>query len=233
MRLMSASIAATALITAVRRNQAPHGRGETCYPLAGFEGLIDERGGERAREPGPEHNRQPSDLIFQGHALPDQLLARDDQRADGVGRQRLHVHGLEEPGAGQMRQPSSIIAVGLVGRDRLEGLIRLPAFYADRREAELAQAMEQDRRHASSLEDDPTAARRFRQLVSDRPRRRRRLALVDDSAIAVDNADVGFVHRDIEASKIVDRTISSSEPMPILSAYPEGLPAMLKKSAVD
>jgi hypothetical protein len=94
--------------------------------------------------------------------------------------------------------------------------------------------MEQDRRHASSLEDDPTAARRFRQLVSDRPRRRRRLALVDDSAIAVDNADVGFVHRDIEASKIVHRTISSSEPTPILSAYPEELPAhypMLKNTA--
>ena len=63
--------------------------------------------------------------------------------------------------------------------------------------------MEQDRRHESNLEDDLMAARRFRQLVSDRLRRRRRPALVDNSAIAVDNADVSFVHRDIEASKIV------------------------------
>ena len=151
MRLMSASIAATALITAVRRNQAPHGRGETRYPLAGFEGLIDERGGERAREPGPEHNRQPSDLVFQGHALPDQLLARDDQRADGVGRQRLHVHGLEEPGASQMRQPSRVVAVDLMGRERLERLIGLPALDADHGQTESAQPMEQDRRHASGL----------------------------------------------------------------------------------
>jgi hypothetical protein len=35
---------------------------------------------------------------------------------------------------------------------------------------------------------------------------------------------VSFVHRDIEASKAVHRTISSSEPMPILSAYAEELP---------
>ena len=153
-------------------------------------------------QPDPEHDRQAPDLIFQGHALADQLLARDDQRADGVGRQRLHVHGLEEPGASQMRQPSRVVAVGLVGRKRLERLIRLPALYADHRKAELAQPVEQDRRHATSLEDDPTTTRRFRQLVSDRLRRRRRLALVDNSAIAVDNADVSFVHRDIEASKM-------------------------------
>src|ERR1700758_2611189 len=101
--------------------------------------------------------------------------------------------GLKDPGASQMREPSRVVAVGLVGRERLERLIRLPALDAHHGKAELAQPMEQDRRHAPSLEDNPMATRRFRQLVSDRLRRRRRLALVDNSAIAIDNADVSFV----------------------------------------
>jgi len=58
MRVMSASIAATAvIIAAARRNQSPHGGGKTNHPLAGFESLIDEGGGERTRKPDPEHNR--------------------------------------------------------------------------------------------------------------------------------------------------------------------------------
>ena len=108
----------------------------------------------RAREPDPEYNGQAPDLIFQGHALSDQLLARDDQRADGVGRQRLHVHGLEEPGASQMRQPSRVVAVGLVGRERLERLIRLPALYADHGKTQLAEPVEQDRGHSTCFEYD-------------------------------------------------------------------------------
>jgi hypothetical protein len=60
------------------RNQTPHGRGETRDPLAGLESLIDEGSGERARKANPEHDRQASNLIFQGHPLADQLLARDD-----------------------------------------------------------------------------------------------------------------------------------------------------------
>ena len=34
---------------------------------------------ERAREPDPEYNGEAPDLIFQGHPLSDQRLARDDQ----------------------------------------------------------------------------------------------------------------------------------------------------------
>src|SRR5580704_7110653 len=113
------------------------------------------------------------------------------------------MHGLEEPGAGQMRQTSRVIAIGLMGRQRLERLVGLPAFDADHGKAELAQPVEQDRRHASGLEDDPTTARRFRELVRDRLRRRRRLALVNHHAFAVDNANMRLIHRDIEASKIV------------------------------
>jgi hypothetical protein len=46
---------------------------------AGFESLVDEGGSERARELDPEHDRQASNLVFQGHPLANQLLARDDQ----------------------------------------------------------------------------------------------------------------------------------------------------------
>ena len=49
----------------------PHGGGETGDPLAGFESLVDECSRERARQSDPEHNRQASDLIFQGHSLAD------------------------------------------------------------------------------------------------------------------------------------------------------------------
>ena len=47
----------------------------------------DEAGGERARQPDPKyHNGQTPDLIFQGYALSDQLLARDDRRSDAWSR---------------------------------------------------------------------------------------------------------------------------------------------------
>ena len=98
-RLMSASIAATAVICGSCRNQSPHGGGETGDPLACFKSLVDEGGGKRAREPDPEHDRETTDLIFQGHPLANQLLARDDQRAERMSLQRLHMHGLEEAGA--------------------------------------------------------------------------------------------------------------------------------------
>jgi len=137
-----------------RGDKAPHGGGKTGHPLAGRESLIHERGRESARKPDPEHNGQAPDLVFQGHPLADQLLARDDERADRVGRQRLHVNGLEEAGAGQVRQTSRVVAVGLVGREGLERLIGLPAFDTGHREAEPAQSVEQDRRDASGLEDD-------------------------------------------------------------------------------
>ena len=65
--------------------------------------------------------------------------------------QRLHVDGLEEAGARQVRQPSRIVAVGLVGRQRLEHLVGLPALDADHGEAGSAEPKEEDRRHASGL----------------------------------------------------------------------------------
>src|SRR5271155_5886774 len=127
-----------------------------------------------------------------------------------------------------MRQPSRVVAIGLVGRERLQRLVSLPAFDADHGKAELAQSVEQHRRHASGLEYDPTTARRFRQLNSDRICRRRRLALIDNHAFAIEHANMRLVHRDIEASKIVHRTVSSSESSPILSTYVEELPPITR-----
>jgi hypothetical protein len=48
---------------------------------------------------------------------------RADQRAHRISLQRLRMYGLEEASAGQVRQPSRIVAVGLVGRKRLERLV--------------------------------------------------------------------------------------------------------------
>ena len=67
-----------------------------------------------------------------------------------------------------MRQPSRVVAIGFVGRQGLERLVGLPAFDADHRKAELAQPVEQDRRHSSGLEYDPTTPWRFRQFAGDR-----------------------------------------------------------------
>ena len=51
MCLMSASIAATAVITAVTSDQSAHGGGETGDPCAFFESLLDEGGGKSSRRP--------------------------------------------------------------------------------------------------------------------------------------------------------------------------------------
>jgi hypothetical protein len=56
-------------------------------PFACFESLVDECGRERARERVPENDRQASNLVLQGPPLANQLLARDDRRAEGVGWQ--------------------------------------------------------------------------------------------------------------------------------------------------
>src|ERR1700736_6951662 len=107
------------------------------------------------------------------------------------------MHGLEEPGAGQMRQPSRVVAIRLMGGERLERLVGLPALHADYGKTELAQPVKQDRCHSPRLEYDATATWRFRQCAGDRRCRRRCLALVNDHPFAVENAKMGLIHRDI------------------------------------
>src|ERR1700722_9362856 len=117
--------------------------------------------------------------------------------------QRLHIHGLEEASASQMRQTSRVVAIGLVGRKRLERLVGLPALDADHRKTKLVQPVKQDWRHSSGLEHDAMTTWRFRQFAGDRLRRRLGLALANHHAFTIENANMRLIHRDIEASKIV------------------------------
>ena len=113
------------------------------------------------------------------------------------------MHRLEEASSSEVRQTTSIIAIGLVGGERLERLVGLPALGADYWETKLVQPVKQDRRHSPRLEYDATTTRRFGQFVGDRLRSRLRLALANDHAFAIENANMSLVHRDIEASEIV------------------------------
>jgi hypothetical protein len=61
--------------------------------------------------------------------------------------------------------------------------------------------VKQDRRHSSRLEYDPTTGRRFRELDRNRRWRRRRLALVNHHAFAVENANMRLIYRDNEISR--------------------------------
>jgi hypothetical protein len=99
-----------------RRNQTPHGGGQAGDALARPERLPDEGGAERTGQSDAEHHGKTADLVLQGDPLADQLLASDDQRSDSVCRQGLHMNGLEEARAGEMRQAACIVAVGLVRR---------------------------------------------------------------------------------------------------------------------
>jgi hypothetical protein len=75
------------------------------------------KAGLRTGQSDAEHYSKAADLVLQSDPLADQLLARDDQRPDGVCRQGLYMNELEEAGAGEMRQAACIVAVGLVRRN--------------------------------------------------------------------------------------------------------------------
>ena len=93
-----------------------------------------------------------------------------------------------------MRQPSRVVAIGLVSRKRLERLIGLSALDAHQGQTELAQPVEQDWRHSPRLEYDATTTWRFGQFVGDCLRSRLRLALANHHAFAVENANMRLVH---------------------------------------
>jgi hypothetical protein len=106
----------------------------------------------------PKHHCQATDVVFERDTLADQLLARHDQRPHGMRGQRLHVHGLEESGSGQLCQAPCIIAVGLVRRQRLQRQVGLPTLDADDRNSERRQTMVEHRRHATCLKRHPSDA---------------------------------------------------------------------------
>jgi hypothetical protein len=101
-----------------------------------------------------------------------------------------------------MRQPSRVIAVGLVGGRRFERLVGLSALDADHRETKLVQSVKKDRRHASGLEHDATTSWRFRQFAGDSLRRRLGLALANHHPFTIENA-MRLIHRDNEFNHLV------------------------------
>ena len=66
-----------------RRDQTAHGSGQPGNALARPQRLPDERGGQCPRQSHTEHHGKAADLVLQGDALADQLLARviSDRRA--------------------------------------------------------------------------------------------------------------------------------------------------------
>ena len=140
----------------------------------------------------------------------------------------LHMHGLEEAGAGQVRQTARVVAVGLVGRERLEGLIRLPAFDADHGEAEFVQPVKQDRRHSSGLEYDATTARRFRRI-------RRRSPLPSTPSCSRKSPRLRGRERKhasrpsrYRGQQNSPRRVSSPMTVPIVATFPEELPPITR-----
>ena len=91
------------------------------------------------------------------------------------------MHGLEETGARQLRQAARIIAVGLVGRKRLQRLIGLPALDADRGHAALDEPVIKHRGHPAGLEYDALTRRRFHERRVDIGRCGSNLGLVDET----------------------------------------------------
>ena len=112
------------------------------------------------------------------------------------------MHRLEA-GVSQMRQTSRVVAIGLVGRKRLERLEGLSAPDADHRETELAQPVKQDRRHTLSLNTMRRQLGSFDNSPAIASAVNSRLALANHHAFAIENADVRLVDRDIQASKIL------------------------------
>ena len=94
--------------TAARTNPA---RAIAVSALAVFDKIVDEGGVESSREPNSEHDRQTSDLIFQGYMTrwPTSFLrAMMSERRAWAGSD-FTCTGFEEAGAGPMRPPSRIM----------------------------------------------------------------------------------------------------------------------------
>lgn len=64
--------------------QSPDCAIESGNPTTDGHPLLGEARTEPARQSDPERHRQSAYLIFEGDALPDQLLARDNECANGM-----------------------------------------------------------------------------------------------------------------------------------------------------
>ena len=176
---MSASIATTAASTAARAATRPRMAADrpAMPSLARSACLMNAAVNARGSRT-PNTTARPRIWFSRVTRWPTSFLRAMISDRTGVRRQRLHMNGLEEAGAGEMRQAACIVAVGLVRRQRLQRLIGLPALDADDGQSQLAQAVVEHRRHPAGLEHDPLAGRSLCERRRDIGRRRRHLHLV-------------------------------------------------------
>src|SRR5260370_10548851 len=87
--------------------------------------------------------------------------------------------GAEEAGAGEMCQAARIVAVGFVGRKRLQRLTGLPALDTDHRHTASGQAVMEHRGHTAGLEHDPSTGRPYGPDAPSPPDRMRVSAALD------------------------------------------------------
>src|SRR5690349_429008 len=111
-----------------------------------------------------------------------------------------------------------------LGRERLQGLVSLPALDTDHRQPARPQAVVEHRSHPAGLEQDAAARWRVGQLGCEVGWRRGHLGLVHDRTVSVDDADVRLLHRDVQARKILHGRSPLAKAEPILAVPAEELP---------
>ena len=148
MRLMSASIGATAVITAVRAvlNRRMATERPAIPSLArralSMKAFVSARGSRT-----PNTTAKPRIWFSKVTRCPTSFLRAMINEQERMSSQRLHADGLEEASAGVIRQPSSasLRSVLWVASD-LSALAGLPALDADHGQTELVQPVKKDQR---------------------------------------------------------------------------------------
>lgn len=102
--------------------------------------------------PDPEGGAEPADGVVESDTRFDQVCAGGDHRADAMRRRCFDVHLFVKAGSGQLRQPGSVMRIGLVRLHRLEALVRLSRIDAHDRDSQLVQASRNPRRHPAGLD---------------------------------------------------------------------------------
>ena len=93
-----------------------------------------------------------------------------------------------------MRQTASVIAICLVPRQRLQSLIRLPAFNALDRDALLDQPVIEHGCHSARLEDDLRTRRSICEKGRDHGRLRPRFTLSYQCPFTIKDTNVRLFH---------------------------------------
>jgi len=195
-RLMSASIAGTAVITAVRAAIRPRVAAERpAIPSLALRALsmkpaVCARGSRT-----PNTTARPRIWFSKVTRWPTNFLRATFSERMACAGSDFTCAGLKKPVRAKCANPRASLRSILWVASDLARLLGLPALDAGDRKAELAQPVKQDRRHSSRFEYDATTPWRLRQFAGDHVRRRRRLA--NHHAFAVKNANMGLIHRDI------------------------------------